>query len=321
MGKIFDALEKSKKQQKASVAPNKTPDIVLSRDQSENQEASFDNALSIKKENKGTVFPYKPLDHIENEAREKQVASQVTPSDANKILYNSNNIDKNLVALLKPKSFEAEQFKMLRTSLLFPVSGKVPRSIMVTSSVPSEGKSFVSANLAVSIAQSIQEHVLLVDCDMRRSCLHKLFGFGEIPGLSDYLSNGTSLSSVLVKTDVNKLTILPGGKPPQNPTELLSSRQMSKLLEELKERYSDRYIVIDTPPPLMTAETCALSRQVDGILLVVKYGTTPRKMVMDLIEMIGKEKILGVVLNKFNMKLSRYYGYRKYSQYAKYYAT
>ena len=320
MGKIFDALEKSKKQHKASVAPNKTFDIVT-KDQPENQEASFDNALSLKKENKGTVFPYKPLDPIENEEREKQVTPQIAPFDETKILYNSNNIDKNLVALLKPKSFEAEQFKMLRTSLLFPVSGKVPRSIMVTSAVPDEGKSFVSANLAVSIAQSIQEHVLLVDCDMRKSSLHKLFGFGDVPGLSEYLSNDKSLSSVLLKTKVKKLSILPGGKLPQNPAELLSSRQMSKLLKELKDRYSDRYIVIDTPPPIITAETSALSRQVDGILLVVTYGSTPRKMVMDLIENLGKEKILGVVFNKFDMKLSRYYGYGKYSKYGKYYAT
>ena len=126
---------------------------------------------------------------------------------------------------------------------------------------------------------------------------------------------------MLLKTKVKKLSILPGGKLPQNPAELLSSRQMSKLLKELKDRYSDRYIVIDTPPPIITAETSALSRQVDGILLVVTYGSTPRKMVMDLIENLGKEKILGVVFNKFDMKLSRYYGYGKYSKYGKYYAT
>ena len=311
MGKIFDALEKSKKQYKASVAPDKTPDIVA-MDQPETQEASFDNALSLDKENECTVFPYKPPDPIKHREREKQAASQVAPLRGSEILYDSNSIDENLVTILEPDSFEAEQFKMLRTSLLFPVEGKAPRTIMVTSAVPSEGKSFVSANLAVSIAQSIQEHVLLVDCDMRRSCIHKLFGFGDVPGLSEYLSSTKSLSSVLVKTNVNKLSILPGGTPPPNPAELLSSQQMSKLLEELKERYSDRYIVLDTPPPIMTAETNALSRQIDGILLVVKYGTTPRKMVVDLIKMIGKEKILGVVFNQFDMKLSRYYGYNKY---------
>ena len=109
---------------------------------------------------------------------------------------------------------------------------------------------------------------------------------------------------MLLKTNVNKLSILPAGKPPPNPAELLSSQQMSKLLQELKDRYSG-YIVIDTPPAKMTAETSALSRQVDGILLVVECGKTPRGMVADMVEMMGQEKILGVVFNKFDMKLSR----------------
>ena len=85
-----------------------------------------------------------------------------------------------MVSLLEPQSFEAEQFKHLRTNILFPVSGKPPRLIMVTSALPDEGKSFVSANLAVSIAQNINEHVLLIDCDMRCPSIHKSFGFGDI---------------------------------------------------------------------------------------------------------------------------------------------
>jgi len=94
---------------------------------------------------------------------------------------------------------------------------------------------------------------------------------------------------------------------------------MSKLLEEVTERYRDRYIVIDSPPPKLTAETSAISRQVDGILLVVEYGSTPRQMVSDLIEIMGKEKILGIILNKLDMRFSGYYGMGKYSKYGKYY--
>jgi len=96
---------------------------------------------------------------------------------------------------------------------------------------------------------------------------------------------------------------------------------MSKLLEEVTERYRDRYIVIDSPPPKLTAETSAISRQVDGILLVVEYGSTPRQMVSDLIDMMGKEKILGIILNKLDMRFSSYYGLGKYSKYSKYYKT
>jgi len=245
----------------------------------------------------------------------------VVPIAKTDILYDQNRIDKNLIVHLKPNSFEAEQFRILRTNLLFPSSGRSPRSIMVTSATPDEGKSFVSANLATSIAQSIQEYVLLIDCDVRLPCIHKTFGFENVPGLSDHLTNGASLASLILGTAVNKLSILPGGKPPQNPSELLSSQQMSKLLQEVKYRYSDRYIVIDSPPPKLTAETAAISRQVDGILLVVECGKTPRKMVLDLIEIIGKEKILGIILNKFDTKFSSYYGLGKYKKYGKYYKS
>lgn len=188
---------------------------------------------------------------------------------------------------------------------------------MVTSAVPGEGKSFVAANLAISIAQSIQEHVLIIDSDMRVPSIHRQFGFDDIPGLSEYLANGTPLSMLLQKTKVDKLSILPAGKPPHNPAELLSSQRMSKLLEEVRERYSDRYIIIDSPPPKLTAEANALARQVDGILLIVKYGSTPRDMVSDLIELLGKEKILGVVFNRVDMRLSNYLAYKRYAKYGK----
>ena len=202
-------------------------------------------------------------------------------------------------------------------SLGMNLSGKVARSIMVTSAVPGEGKSFVAANLAISIAQSIQEHVLIIDSDMRVPSIHRQFGFDDIPGLSEYLANGTPLSMLLQKTKVDKLSILPAGKPPHNPAELLSSQRMSKLLEEVRERYSDRYIIIDSPPPKLTAEANALARQVDGILLIVKYGSTPRDMVSDLIELLGKEKILGVVFNRVDMRLSNYLAYKRYAKYGK----
>jgi len=235
--------------------------------------------------------------------------------DIEKSVYEHAKIDECLVALLNPDSFEAEKFKALRTNLLFPVSGNPPRTIMVTSAVPGEGKSFVSANLAISIAQGVDEHVLLMDCDIRRPSLHTRFGFNDVRGLSDYLANGASISSVLLKTKLKKLTILPGGKPYNNPSELLTSEKMLALLKEVKIRYKDRYIIIDSPPPQLTAESSAIARQVDGIILVIKYGSTNRETVSDLIDIIGKEKILGVIINWFDMSSSSYSGYGKYRKY------
>jgi len=277
LGKIHDALVKSDKESKSPTSAKK-------------------------------ASTYKVYDR---KAKEKE------SSDVIRTVFKNSDVDKKLVSLFEPQSFEAEQFKHLRTNILFPISGKQPRSIMVTSAVPGEGKSFVASNLAVSIAQNIDQHVLLMDCDIRKATIHSNFGFDETGGLSEYLSKGTSLSSLLLKTEINKLTILPGGKPPENPAELVSSNQMSTLLKEVTSRYSNRYIIIDSPPPHLTSETNVIARQVDGILLVVKSGSTDRAMVEELLEMMGKEKVLGVVLNWFDMSSMKYHGYNKYSRYRK----
>lgn len=280
MGKIHDALEKANKEQRPS------------------------------------NFHYKDFQIIAKaESEDRQPSSGNGPAT----ICRSDGIDEGLVTLLKPQSFEAEQFKMLRTNLLFPASGKPPRSMMVVSALPGEGKSFVAVNLAITIAQSINDHVLLIDCDVRKPCVHSLFGFGPVSGLSEYLLTGTSISPFLLKTPVEKLTILPAGTPPHNPAEILSSEKMSKLFEEVKSRYNDRYIIIDSPPPQLTAEANVLARQVDGLILVVKYRSTPRELVAALVEKTGKEKIIGVVANRFDMRSSFYYGHGKYNKYKKYY--
>lgn len=206
-------------------------------------------------------------------------------------------IHPSLISLLKPHSQEAEQFRLLKNNILFPERGTPPRSIMVTSPSPDEGKSFVSANLAVSIARSIDEYVLLMDCDLRGPSLHTLFNIKDPRGLSDHLSEAIPLSGLLRKTFIDKLTLLPGGTIPPNPSELLSSEQMRHLLREMKSRYSDRYVIVDTPPPYITSETNAISRIVDGIIIVIRYGKTRKKSVEDIIDIYGRDKILGVIKN------------------------
>jgi protein-tyrosine kinase len=313
LGKIFDALEKSKEKNNASTATDETHDAVVKT--MVDREDYVKQPVSLYKNIKVADASSKRINNVEDNKRESKVASFANTE----VLYDDNHIDKNMVTLLKPQSFEAEQFKILRSKLLFPSSGKSPRTIMVTSAVPDEGKSLISANLAISIAQSIQEYVLLIDCDIRRPSIHTKFGFGNTPGLSDHLSRGIPVSSLILKTKVNKLSILPGGTLRHNPSELVASQQMSKLLQEVKYRYSDRFIVIDTPPPKLTAEASALSRQVDGVLLVIEYGRTSREMVLDLVNIIEREKIIGVVFNKLDMQFAHYYGLGKYKTYSKYY--
>jgi exopolysaccharide/PEP-CTERM locus tyrosine autokinase len=248
----------------------------------------------------------------------KTAGADLPPAVVPRVTSDDKMLHKNLVSLLDPQSYEAEQFKILRNNILFPVAGKAPQSILITSSMQGEGKSFVSANLAISIAMNINKHVLLIDCDLRKPDLHRLFGIGDGPGLSDYLAGHRNLASLLQRTRVEKLSLLPGGPIPTNPSELMSSEQMSEMLEEVKYRYSDRLIVIDSPPPGVAAETSFLARLVDGIVFVVEYGKTPRENVEELMDIVGSEKILGVVINYLDFYVSKRYGYGKYGSYGRY---
>ena len=249
---------------------------------------------------------------------DKKIEEDRSPISVPGVSFDDKMFYKNLVSLVDPQSYEAEQFKILRNSILFPVAGVALQSILVTSAMPGEGKSFVSSNLAISIAMNVNKHVLLIDCDLRKPDLHRVFGVGDVPGLSDFLAERRQLDSLLLRTNVERLTLLPGGPIPPNPSELTSSERMSEMLEEVKHRYRDRLIIIDSPPPGLAAETSFLARQVDGILLVVKYGKTAREDVEDLMETVGPEKILGVVINYLNMPMSRRYGYGKYGKYGRY---
>ncbi|MCK5543399.1 MAG: CpsD/CapB family tyrosine-protein kinase [Desulfobacterales bacterium] len=216
----------------------------------------------------------------------------------------------DLISVQKPHSVEAEHFRALKNSILFPESGNPPRTIMVTSTSHGEGKSFVASNLAVAIASSIDEHVLLVDCDLHKPTVHSMFGLENNKGLSTYLTQNGKLSSFMVKTFLDKLTVLPGGPPPINPSELISSEQMRQLITEVEARYDDRYILLDAPPPLITSETNALAKHVEGILLVVKHGYTQKDRIQDVIDIYGREKILGVVYNFARGKFGLDYDYK-----------
>ncbi len=218
------------------------------------------------------------------------------------------DFDHRLVTTTDPNSLATEQFKILRSQILYPHKGSIPRTIMVTSAMEEEGKSLIAANLAISIAQGIKEHVLLVDCDIRCPGQHLLFNLSGENGLSQYLADEIPLNALLVKTPFEKLTLLPGGMPPSNPTELLSSERMRYFVEEVKSRYNDRFIVFDATPAHITAEVSVLAKHVDGILLVIRRGRTDRDVIERSVAVLGRERIIGVVFNGHN-HLSRRYNY------------
>lgn len=192
----------------------------------------------------------------------------------------------------------SEAFRVLRAKILVPPDGRPsPRTILVTSVLPQEGKSFVAANLGVALAQGIDQHALLVDCDLRLPTLSGLFGIEGAAGLSDYLKNLGELPTLIRKASMDKLSILPSGVPPVNPAELLGSTRMNNLVAELSHRYPDRFVVFDCPPLLVASESMTLSQVVDGVVLVVRQGVTGKVLLQQAIADIGKERILGVVFN------------------------
>ena len=216
----------------------------------------------------------------------------------------------------------AESIRMLRTKIYYPESGKPPRSILVISSIPGEGKSFVTANLGVSIAQGIDKHALLVECDMRRPNLAQMFGLPNSRGLVDYLQSGTPIDQLIQPTSMPKLSILSSGKPPKNPAELIGTQKMASLIEDLERQNPDRLIIMDSPPMQAASEADVLAKKVDKIILVIRWGYSRKEHAKQLVEKIGRDKILGVVFNAFEMsrvesKLQGYYyGYKDYYSYS-----
>ena len=224
--------------------------------------------------------------------------------------------DPRLVCLREPTSPAAEGFRILRSKLLFSGLGAAPRRvIMITSAEPQDGKTLVAANLAVSIAQDISSYVLLVDCDLRRPAVHRAFGLRGKHGLREYLESGTNVGSYLIKTQVEKLTLLPAGRPLESPSELLTSPKMQALAAEIKERYEDRFLILDTPPAQFFADAASLLSIIDGVLLVVRCGKTSRQLIQEMITSIGRERILGVVFNASDeVQRSYKYYYHYYSR-------
>jgi exopolysaccharide/PEP-CTERM locus tyrosine autokinase len=219
-----------------------------------------------------------------------------------------------LVVLSEPDSADAEDFKLLRAQILFARDRQRPRTIMVTSTFPGEGKTFVAANLAAGLALSIDESVLLIDCDLRRPRVHDMFGCPNTSGLHEYLMEGKQLGELLIKSHIEKLSLLTAGKAPRNPTEILSSMAMRTFLHDMKQRYVDHFIVIDSAPSHVTAEAKVLAEYVDGIVLVVMAQKSPRKEIQKAIQTLGKEKILGIVFNGYSHARRSYHKY-----YEKYY--
>jgi protein-tyrosine kinase len=220
-------------------------------------------------------------------------------------------VDPKLVVFHEPGSPAAEHFKVLRSQILYPKDGKDRRVILVTSAMERAGKTMVACNLAVSIAQSVDPYALLIDADIRKSSVHRMLGLEPAEGLSEYLQRNEPLSKYLIRTPMMKLTVLLAGHSVRNPAELLTSDKMRHLFEEARERYPDRFIIVDSPPVNLAAETLSLSQNVDAVVFVVRYGYSNQDLIEEAIAKVGEDKILGIVFNCFESPPGKYSYYKK----------
>ncbi len=219
-----------------------------------------------------------------------------------------------IISLREPGSPVSEEYRKLKSNIVKLTSQNgFMNTLMVTSTLGGEGKSITSLNLAITLSLEYDHTVLLVDCDIRKPSLHKYLNIESKAGITECLLGEARISDAIIKTDIGKLSFLPAGKRVDNPVELLSSQKMKDLIRELKERYHDRYIIIDTPPILPFAETRAISSMVSGVIFVVKECGASMHDIGEAIDVLKGTNVLGIVYNGVSKdSLNTHYQYYYY---------
>jgi capsular exopolysaccharide synthesis family protein len=229
-----------------------------------------------------------------------QAVLGIAPPDEAGVAGYSAALNPLLVAGLAPKSFAAEQYRSLRTRLTRVEGPGGLRIVLITSPQKGEGKSVTAANLSLTMAQELQRRVVLVEADLRKPSLQHLFGLPPGPGLSEYLAGAVDLKDAMKFLPDHNLTIITAGAAPINPAELLGSTAMRRMLDHLRARF-DR-VILDTPPVLPLADVAILAPLVDGSLMVVRAGYTPKPAIENALRAFDASRLLGLVLNESGLE-------------------
>ncbi|MCG7934648.1 MAG: XrtA-associated tyrosine autokinase [Candidatus Thiodiazotropha taylori] len=270
-----------------------------------------------------TVAASQPVEEKVSAAAEEK-ASPAVEETANESIEEAKRINLDYEALssngfIVPHSGNkqlSEEYRIIKRPLIRNALGKGAAPIThgnlvsIASSLPSEGKTFTAMNLALSIATELDTTVLLIDGDVLKYSLSRLLGIQNEPGLIDLLSQKEcNVSDVIIHTQIPRLKLIAAGHRSDKSTELLASKEMERLLDELSNRYSDRIIIFDSSPILATSEAAVLNQHMGQILLVVEAGETPVDAIKDSLSRLDQEKAIGLVLNKSREdKGSNYYG-------------
>ena len=219
-----------------------------------------------------------------------------------------------LITVTQPRSAAAEAYRSVRTNLQFSGLDAPVRTLVVTSAAAGEGKTTTAANFAVVAAEG-GVRVCLIDSDLRRPALHKLFGVPNQRGLTTALVEGLTAAAVAQPTTIANLSVVTSGALPPNPAEMAASKRMRELLDRARDDFD--LVVCDTPPVVSVSDGVALAAQCDGVLLVVRASTVPHDVVTQAIEQIEavRGRIIGVLLNNIDLKRNGYdYPYYRYAR-------
>ena len=280
MAKVYEALRRAEEEQKRKAADGRASVPAIERDPSPDSAA--------KRTKFGRFFRRKA-------AARKHRSAPGSFEDASR----------QRIALLKPESFTAEQFRMLRSRIDSLAEESRLKTIAITSAKAGDGKSNIAINLAAVTSMSVGCRVLLVDCDMRRPMIHRSLGVQPQLGLGEVLTGSASADDAIFRLEGTNLDFLGVRMQPQNPSELLASRGMQALLEEVTARY-DR-IILDTPATLGLPDSKIVAGLCDAYLMVVRAGATGREEVEAALEVLDRRRAIGLVLNGADM------GYRGYT--------
>jgi capsular exopolysaccharide synthesis family protein len=305
MSHIFDALQRSEAERSGGASSSLASITELLEQAERGTAARLNPAADVTPISMHTEAP-----HIE-EISVRDIRPPQAPVDFERCetLQLSLAPENRLVTVSNGGSPAAEAFRLLSVRLRhIRRERSTLKRLLITSSIPQEGKSMVSANLACSLAASTRRRVLLLEGDVRRPSLSGVFGLKAHPGLCEWLTGSRSLAASVYRLNPSGVWFLPAGSTPSNPLELLESGRLPDLFEQLGAWFD--WIIIDSPPALPLADTSVWSRLADGILLVTRQGTTQKRHLERTLEAVDSSKLLGAVLNSsMSTSDNEYYSY------------
>lgn len=223
---------------------------------------------------------------------------RIVYTQTRKIQVNPMVLRENRVLTMGSRHPAVAAYKLLRTQILHKLSEKKWNTVGIVSPTMGDGKTLTAINVALSLAQEARHTVMLVDLDLKRPTMHKYFGFTPEKGISDFIRNKTPVEDILVNPGIPGLVLLPGREPLDNSSEMLSSPNVVRMVEEIKSRYPSRIIIFDIPPILHADDALAFSPYLDTALMVIAEGKTKQRDVIQALELLYNVPMLGTVLNK-----------------------